>query len=173
MKIPAITLLLISTVLYSGCSRSKWTEYLPPGGNFSILMPGMPEKREAVIPLDSYGNQKMVFYSVNVGKANYSISYSDYPADFVRAAGADLLLGAGIQKYAAKPDIKIEHDEQGIALNCPTRKTEVIMTDVDYEISLQSYLTGNRVYIIQVVRPSGSIAPKVIARFLTSFRLLK
>ena len=173
MKTYIISLLLITTAICSSCSRVKWIEFSPAGGDFSILMPGIPQKREAVIPIESYGNQNMVFYSANVGEANFSITYSDYPAEFVKAAGVDLLLGAGIQKYAARPNIKIEHDEQGMALNCPTRKSEVIMTDVDYITSVQTYLSGNRVFLIQVVRPSTSIAPKVIDHFMASFRINK
>ena len=172
MKLRAIALIFICFSAYCGCSREKWAEFSPPNGEFSILMPGIPEKREKSIPLKSYGNQKMVFYGANGGEANYSITFCDYPAEFVKKAGANLMLGAGIQQYAARPDIKIERDEQNTAFNCPTRKTEFMMTDVGYRTSLTTFLDGNRVYIIQVVRPSDSISQRVVDRFMTSFRLL-
>ena len=62
-------------LLLPGCAAS-FSEFSPPDGKFSILMPGTPEKKTKIAK-----GLKNITYGADAGNNAYSVSYADLPND--------------------------------------------------------------------------------------------
>ena len=165
-----IILLTAIIAVGSGCSRIDWTE-LSPDGAFAVSMPGQPSKREALIPAGILGELPVTFYSVNVGNANFSVAYTDYPDGFVETSGVEVMLGAGVRKLAADPINHITLEDSVISQGCPSRKVEMESPQTGYATIYQSYLSGRRVYVVQVIQPKTLFRSRTADHFMESFTI--
>ena len=156
---------------------SNWKEYAPPGGGFSVLIPGVPRRQTRQMPL---GNGQTIPSHIHLGSwfAEYGIIYTDFPFTVPGPEAAKRILDNAAKGAAAKLNAELLHISEvtldgrlGIALEEKLPDGRIMRARL--------YLDGSRLYQVAVTTPDEKGAPasavkfneEIATKFLDSFKL--
>src|SRR5439155_13767976 len=84
-RMTARALVVALLVPLAGCGRTKFQEFSPPDGDFTVLLPGSPDRKEQDV-----AGMKVGVYEVGHRSGTFKVMFADLPlvppADFLGAA---------------------------------------------------------------------------------------
>lgn len=143
-----------------------WRELSPPGGGFSVLMPGRPQAESR--PLAGHPGVIMQMWSARSAESLFGAGYADYPA-----ADAALLQSTA-QALARNISGGVPSSRElrlGDAISARQIAAEGSAAGLAVELHARLALSGARLYQVVVISPKGKLAPADVEMFLGSFRL--
>jgi hypothetical protein len=152
----------------------QWQQFSSTEGGFKVLMPVKPsQKRQSTdnpnMPLDA----NLFTASVEEGKVNYSVSYTNLPEE-IGQYPANIILDSLSSRFTTDRKIKLL-DQKDISLGRYLGKEFKFEAPGEVLVNYRVYLVEKRLY--QVIREipksrEGSLASD-LERFLSSFQLLE
>lgn len=152
-----------------------WQTFGFAEGRFSIQFPGDPEAhKEPVGPAGQIGLYK---YSLTT-RANYIVTYADYPAKIEGAAEANRVLDDGVKDIVAAFNSQLLSSTETSLGEYPGRQLKHRMIDGAI-MHMRIFLVGRRLYKISVTLPrlenetqeEVALYETSATRFLNSFKL--
>lgn len=163
VRFSAITLVLFAFVAQASAQTLSWERFSPPGGRFSVLMPGRPMTEEQSKET-RVGKVVMHFFTSGTEKGIFIAAYADYQMGNVKQeldANRDSFLKGMKATLVSESDIKLQEN--------PGR--EIRAERERLSIKSRIYLVGNRYYQVVAITPSTLPGNLEADRFLTSFAL--
>ena len=163
-----------NTVTYS---ENSWVEYKPPGGRFSVLLPGKPA--EQVQPYESAFGRKNMQISVLLVQTGESYAvcltgYSDFPISFIDPAAIKMALDAGRDELLRDKSLRKLIIERDIRLDSHLGR-ELTFEDGDVLMVQRLFIVNNRLFQVTVGTAKGSkdeLVEKIRQKVLDSYKLL-
>lgn len=158
--------------LVAGCHKTDWQTFAPPGGNFSVQIPGVPEDKSQTRTTPG-GSVTSHLYIYTTKDAAFAVNYVDRPAPktaaeteqwFDRLRDAEMARAGG--KLLGEAPIKL-------ANTWPGREIRISMTEGDGKHAMRSrmYLVNSRLYQVLVILPQDELSSPDAEKFLDSFHL--
>ena len=163
--------LLLPFALVSCCSN-QWIEFTPPDRAFVVSMPARPAQKE-VHQNTPLMNIKVTEYAITTNEITFAVHFTDYPAAMIAASTPDKMLDPGIDRMFASYPTARKESIKTVLRGFPARSFSIDNPDTGYTAVGRSCLIGQRIYVIQVIRPSRISAKQEIDRFMESFRIEK
>lgn len=160
-------------VLASGCHhKTEWQTFSPPGGNFSVLMPGTPADKSH--PQNTAAGVVTSHLYIYTSKdAAYAVSYIDRPA--ARDAGdtekwLDTVRDAEVAKSGGK---LLAAASLKLSNGAPGREIQVTLSQGDGKHAMRDrlYLVDHRLYQVLIVLPQDELDAADTEKFLDSFKV--
>jgi hypothetical protein len=161
-----ILLLATATAQLLAADPADTKPYVSKDGRFSVVFPGKPDAKTTSAKTLDGDMEVHAFRLTGKDKTEYSVVYTDYPADKFKGADADKLLDqtrdGGVEATRAK--VK-ETKPKGFDS----------ARDLELEIAgVTSYsrlvLAKNRLYVVMAV-PEGKAGADAAKKFVESFKL--
>jgi hypothetical protein len=157
-----LILIPLSIVLLSslGCGKSQLKEFSPPGGNFTILMPGKPSQETKTIN----GINMIAFGSGSRGEEHW-VGYADVPPgtptslDGAVHGMCDASGGTGL-----KSTMRVNNGEGYV-------EYEFEATKFSGYISGRALFTRGRLYLFFVLGKNAQLSNPEVRKFIDSFEL--
>jgi len=164
------TLLLLTTGFHHSrlqTDQSKWIEFSPKDGAFSIMIPDQPAQRSLSHNTDK-GHGDAPLFELTKDDIKYVITYLDYPFS-VEAGERDKLLTMGAEAGITNVGGKVVSNK-AITLDIyPGREVEGEMQGIVYQSRV--FLVKQRLYLLIVWTPSKKTGTENAMKFLESFKL--
>lgn len=172
MRTRIALVLTVGLLSLLGCRRNQWIEFHSPDASFTVSMPGRP--REIVRYEDFPSSRiKRVDYTITTNEVTFMVSYTDYPKVMGEDIRPDEMLDRALDRsFSRFPDarkVKSNMVFQGF----PCRAFTIEDLNTSYVLMCRSFMVGDRLYLIQVVKPSDQPNPVIVNRFFDSFRIEK
>lgn len=173
------TTLSVAALLFSlsaGAEKEEWRVDSPPGGNFSVEMPGKVKSMNQQIPspagpLTMYGRA----CEMQRGRIAYLVLWNDIPQAALDAAAPEVLLKGGEQGAVSQfPGAKVESVNTDSYQKFPARTfTLTAKKDgQDLKMTVRLILAGSRLYQMQYIGTAGRAVPQDSAdRFMKSLKI--
>ncbi len=146
------------------------TGHVSDAGKFSVVFPAKPLKLDADRQVATAGgNLTVVTSKYESGAVVYSVTYTDYPESFKEVSAAELLKGVVSGMKGA--DGQVSSDEKFDVTGGAGRSVSI--TAGDNVVRAKIYLTGRRLYLVQVSGKKDGTKGKAADDFLASFNLTK
>ena len=148
------------------------TGHVSDAGKFSVVFPAKPTKLDGDKQLATAGGNLTVYTSkYETVDAIYSVTWTDYPESFKEVSASKLLDGVvGGMKGA---DGKAEDDKPFDVTGGVGRSVTLAVKDSGNVVRAKLYLTGRRLYMVQVSGKKEATKGKAADDFLASFCLSK
>jgi hypothetical protein len=167
----ALLLIAIAFVLIPvRAGAQTWAEYRPPGGGFSLEMPG--EWTTEVMNIDTaIGQVKGYTATVEVGGVGYMSMYIPYPPDRVRGRPITPMLDGARNGAVANVHGQLHSEEQVMVDNHPGR--QIIIDAPNDMVLVQKFFVLDATLIQAIVggHPGVEKDPNTI-RFLQSLKVV-
>jgi hypothetical protein len=177
----ALAILLIGTLAITAFKpgEKEWQVFTPESSNCSVLIPGIPEKKERLVN-SAIGEIKLVMYMYQPPQGEddnvaYAVSFMDYPADKISSDSTALVKDffdkareGSLKAIQGKLLTETIIDYKGY----PGREQRVDFRDGMAIIKYRHYLVNSRLYTLQVITPTKMNFNKSINRFMDSFKLV-
>ncbi|GIV97331.1 MAG: hypothetical protein KatS3mg057_1988 [Herpetosiphonaceae bacterium] len=137
-------------------------------------MPGSPEKQSqsvstAVGPIDLH------MFTLDLGTSAYMVSFSDYPAEVITAAGPDAVLDGAAGGAISNVNGTVLNEREISISGYPGREIEVQIPKTaendEGTAKARIYLVDARLYQVLVLGTKGKLSTEDADRFLNSFKL--
>lgn len=167
-------LLTIAFALVS-CGSNQWIEFTPPDRTFVVSMPARPAQKEVPqnTPLMSIKSIELNHYAITTNEITFAVSFTDYPAAMIAGSTPDKMLDSGIERMFASNPTARKESVKTVLRGFPARSFSIDNPVTGYTAVGRCCLVGQRIYVIQVIRPSRISAKQEIDRFMESFRIGK
>ena len=152
-----------------------WEQFNSTEGRFKILMPAKPtvEKKEVDSPV---GKLTLYAYSASNNKGYFLASYGDYPAEPRDAANAETVLDAVQAGVLKGIDVEALAGAKRISLGGLTGRefsAKKEMQGMKVVFNWRIYLAGRRLYQLAVVTQETPSPSPAVAKFFSSFDIIK
>jgi hypothetical protein len=167
----ALLLILIAFVLIPvGAGAQTWAEYRPPGGGFSLDMPGAWNTE--VMNIDTaIGQVKGYTATVEVGGVGYMSMYIPYPPDRVRGRPVGPMLDGARNGAVANVHGQLRSEEQVTIDNHPGRQITIDAPNDMVLVQKFFVLDATLIQAIAGGHPGVEKDPNTI-RFLQSLKVV-
>ena len=150
-----------------------WQRVAPPGGGFSVLMPGTPVERKqtADSPIGSIGIDT---FTLTKGRDEFTVAFTDYPAAILKSKPEAILEGVQI---GVEADLRAKVlDERPTSLDgYPGRQYTLELPESKLPgggiYKVRAYLVKQRLYQVVAVTPKANASSTDAEKFFQSFRL--
>ncbi|MCW3054515.1 MAG: hypothetical protein JWN14_3685 [Chthonomonadales bacterium] len=146
-----------------------WQTFAPEGGDFSVSMPGVPQK-ETVQANSPFGPVTVNIYSLQTGALDYYVGYTEYPEGKITAANTEALLTQTTESMHKKPNVKFV-SEKKMTLNDFPGRDMVLDSQAPSQLHQRFFLVKNRMYVFSAEYPPNHDYSKEVDRYLASFKL--
>jgi hypothetical protein len=148
---------------------SGWTAFAPPGGEFSVLLPGAPQV-ETQQQETAVGAVPMTTYSVELedGWLAYMVSVTEYPASV--QADAESMLDGGRDGMVQAVGAELTAEERIEVGGHPGRDLDM-RTPEGFHVRARVVLVYPRLYQLLVVATDQTYRAEDVERFFASFAL--
>jgi hypothetical protein len=161
MRLRARGLLVLVLLLTAGCRKPlKFTEFSPPDGAFTVLMPGAPEKKTQNIR----GVQGTV-WGVDVPGGAFTVVYFDLPP------GVPFDLDAGIRGVAGQFDGTVVSSQNYTFEGTTGREFEIESKKPKGHVCGRAFVVGSRAYQVAAMGDHYRLTSPDVQKFLDSFKL--
>jgi serine/threonine protein kinase len=149
----------------------KWLTFSPPGGRFSVLLPGEP-RAGTTVTQSGRGELESLTFSIEAGPITYYAAYFDFPGIVPKGPQIKADLRNVLKSYRDKIGrVKIVRNED-TTLDGFAGKLLVLEDEQKrFVYTLRMYLVRNRVYTLMATVPTSQAEPPEVRQFLDSFRL--
>jgi len=165
---------------FAPSDTTNWDAFQSTEASFSMRFPKEPTESSQIVETE-IGNVEVKQYSFEpeLGKDPnilYGVGFSTYPAEYIDGEQMD---EAQLSEFFENSINGTVENVQGRLLSThiiryrgfPGREIKVDVKDGLAVIKMRSYLIRNRMYIVQVISPSGNTFNKSVNYFLDSFEL--
>ncbi len=176
----APTLLAVVLCALSACAPPEraagtWRAFGPEGAGFSVLMPGVPERRHEVAR-GAAGSVETDVYTLELpGGGFYSIVVSRLPKRSASGRETDQALDSAVERAVASASARLVSKQTVFLGGEPGRQVEaeVPETAVAGGATLRGrfFVSGERLYEVIAVVPRAEASSPATARFLDSFEV--
>jgi hypothetical protein len=146
-----------------------WSTFSPPGGNFSVQMPGTPTSQQSV-EHSPVGNVPTWQFILNAGGWSYAVAYSDLPQVAVLLGGAGSIFDEAkqslLQQANATPVSYFDTTTSG-----KPAKSLTFTVPGGGQGQALLVLDGTRLYVVAATPLSASAPAADASSFISSFRL--
>ncbi|MBW2540502.1 MAG: hypothetical protein JRF15_00295 [Deltaproteobacteria bacterium] len=158
------------SLLIASCGPGDWVEVRSKEGRFSIKMPATPAQTTQEVETAA-GPISLRSHQLIDGDFEYSVSFSDYPDEFLARNGPESILDAARGGTAAEGELL---EESAISLGEHSGRY-LVLRDPSGErvLQIRLLLVGRRLYQFGIVTPAQDRSAAEVARFLDAFALLQ
>jgi hypothetical protein len=150
-----------------------WKRVAPPGGGFSVLMPGTPVERKqtADTPI---GPITINGFTLTRGGDEFTVTLTDYPAAILKSRPETILEGVRI---GVEADLQAKLlDERLTSLDgYPGRQYRLEVPESRFPgggiYKVRAYLVKQRLYQVVALTPNAPVSSMDAEKFFQSFRL--
>lgn len=165
-----IVLVIVGSLVGCGSSdkgsEETFETFKSEEGKFSIDFPGKPEESvQSAMGLD------INIVALEDGDTAYTVLYSDYPEEIVKASKPEDMLAGGVQGQVASLGGEVV-ESKDITLDDYPGKHLVVETEKEgtkVNFNSKIFLVGNRLYQIQAI----NVDNENLDKFFDSFELVK
>ncbi len=160
-------------LLSSTPSRAAtWKKFAPPGGQFSVLLPGVP-KGERKINKDKDGTQTIdQDYTLETADRLYMIGYQEHDAEVAKFINVAALLDEMVKTVAREASGKLK-SRRTLRVNGFDGREVVAAIEGGGTLRFRVFWTGRRLYTALAAFPKRAGANADALRFLQSLSLAK
>lgn len=161
---------VVVLVVYLGCGfqQSRWREFSPPSGDFTVSLPGEPKSVTQTSDTQRTQANNPLFMLETEG-VNYVIGYTDLTYDLTEPCAIASALDTGRDQAVTTSGGKLESERNITLAGYPGREMKVRLSDD--VIRARSYLVKRRLYQLIVVTSPALVDSPSVNRFFGSFKL--
>jgi hypothetical protein len=149
-----------------------WQAFSPPGGRFTVLLPGDPKETKSVSQTERGAIETHTF-AIEAGANTYAVSWFDFPGVVPQGPQIKGALEGGKNGLLEKLGrIKVLKDEEITFDGFPGKEVVVENREKRYTLTVRLYLVRQRTYTLMASAPLGQSDAADVQRFFASFRLL-
>jgi hypothetical protein len=166
MKTTVTLILLLLSLLMTGCSEPAWPEFNSEEGRFTVLMPGTPTEG-----IDD--ESPMVFHRFMVTHEadSYMVSYGDLPRIVEGSDAEQLLIVQGLTAVQSLNG-KLVGAKTITLHEFPGREINIEVPDVSHIVWVRLYIVKDRQYNLMFITSSDhTTLPSEAQRFFSSFKV--
>ena len=147
----------------------RWQELQSTKYQFSVVMPGTPEKDEASVQTP-YGEAPLHRFSVSFGFARCIVGVSEYSEQVLSDFSVE-------DRYDSAAEVTADALGGTLARHEPIEQHGQIGRDQLIEVEGKAnmhtrvFLIGTRSYQANITYPPGTVSPKAVAHYLDSLRI--
>lgn len=174
---PSETILLLSAIcliLFSGCEKKSppktSTAFRPPGGNFSINMPGTPVESSHITRTEN-GNILYSSYNLDAGDAWYGVQYSEYPQGHMDDRSPDEMLRGAIRACEMGFEAKLTGKTEILLGEYPGQEVTFKQSGGLIVIKSRLFLVRDRLYQVTARVANTEKGLKQAQEYLDSFQV--
>ena len=150
-----------------------WQRVAPPGGGFSVLMPGTPAERKETAD-SPIGSIRISTFTLVKGRDEFTVAFTDYPTAILKSNPETILEGVQIGVVEHLRDKVL--DERPTWLDGhPGRKYTLELPESKLarwgHLQGLPYLVKQRLYQVVAVMPKANASSEDARKFFGSFRL--
>ncbi len=146
--------------------------HVSDAGKFSVVFPAKPTKLDGDKQLATAGGNLTVYTSkYETGDAIYSVTWTDYPESYKEVSASKLL--DGVVNGMKGTDGKSEDDKPFDVTGGAGRSVTITVKDSSNVVRAKLFLSGRRLYMVQVSGKKDATKGKAADDFLASFCLTK
>jgi hypothetical protein len=150
-----------------------WQSFSPPGGRFSVLLPGEPKETKTISQTERGAIETHTF-AIETGPNTYGVSWFDFPGVVPQGPQIKGALEGGKKGLLEKLGrIKILKDEEITFDGFPGKEVVVENADKRYTLTVRLYLVRQRTYTLMASAPLGQTDAPEVRQFFASFRLIQ
>ncbi len=158
--------------LTAGCAKpvDHWRAFSPPGGRFSILLPG-PAVEQIPKTTTGFEAKKYTIVSAMSNFSGLSVAYADQPDRSGFQADTNKIFDA--LREQARVDLRgqLLGEKQITLQGYPGRELRFLIAD-GHTVLQRIYLVNKRLYSLLIIAGSKGIDSPDAERFMNSFKVL-
>jgi Protein kinase domain len=149
-----------------------WQSFSPPGGRFTVLLPGEP-KKDVKASQTERGPIETCTFTIESGQHTYAAGWFDFPGIVPQGPQIKNALEGGQQGLLKNlGDVTILKDEEIALDGHPGKEVVIENKDKRYTLTVRLYLVRQRTYTLLASAPLGQADAADVKRFFASFRLV-
>ena len=152
--------------------KKEWKKYVSQNGQFTVLLPAMPQFASEVVPLSpDKGYIKYDMYLSRDAKSGstFMISIIQYPQDFDTASADSILDGVMKEMLAGNANNQLDKSQKRTFKNYPSLTFSIM--NQDYALHCEAFLIGKKLYVLTMIDRNGQTLDVLFQKFLDSFQL--
>ncbi len=166
-----LTLPLLVGAAQPGNLPDGWRVFTSKAGKFAVALPGDPEESKQRV-LSASAALEVHTFVVDTKDGAYIVSYSDMPADEVKAGSESKRLDLAHDGAVARAKGKLRSEKNRDLDGYPGREL-AIRAEKGQRIRMRIVAVKNRLYQAMALGPAKFTESKDVTRFLDSLRLVK
>lgn len=164
MKAKLLGFAILGMILL-GCQQNVWKEFRSPEGQFSLLMPGIPEKGMDRVntPIGALEGHT---FSVEQNEVRYRVGYADYPENLNQKPDSTHILNS--IRLGVKGTLL---NERTFSLDQHPGRQLLVESSDGYVKQIRVLLVDKRLYQLEMMAKLERASAKDTQKFFNSFQL--